>query len=108
VTDAGALEYWTPVADVGRLEHLEQSVGRNQRGQRRGLGFTDGWEGFWRLGGFLAGLWRLGGFLAADLLLEGRATIDGPKNRVKLSTKIATTKTTSKCSTGRLIAQVDD
>jgi hypothetical protein len=46
--------------------------------------------------------------MAADLLLEGRATVDGPKTRVKPNTKIATTKTTSKRSTGRLIAQVDD
>jgi hypothetical protein len=46
--------------------------------------------------------------VVTDLLLEGRATVDGPKTRVKPSTKTVTTKTTSKRSTGRLIAQVDD
>jgi hypothetical protein len=30
--------------------------------------------------------------MAADLLLEGRATVDGPKTRVKPGTKIATTR----------------
>jgi hypothetical protein len=34
----------------------------------------------------MAGFWRLGGFL------EERATVDGPKTRVKPSTKFPTTK----------------
>ena len=68
----------TGVLDAaGRLEHLEAGAEtsaetREDKGEE---------EGFW----------RLGGFLAADLLLEG-ATVDGPKTRVKPSTKIATTK----------------
>jgi hypothetical protein len=102
VTDAGALEYWTSVADTGRLEHLEQR--RRQKPERT----EERIRVYWRLGGFLAARRISGGFVAADLLLEGRATIDGPKTRVKPSTKTVTTKTTSKRSTGRLIAQVDD
>jgi hypothetical protein len=92
MTDAGALEYWTPVADAGRLEYLEQRRWQKpERTEERSRVY-----------------WRLGGFLAADLLLEGRATVDGQKTRVKPSTKIATTKTTRKLSNRRLIAQVDD
>jgi hypothetical protein len=64
------------VADAGRLEHLEQR--RQQKPE-----MTEERSRVY---------WRLGGFLAADLLLEGRTTVDGPKTRVKPSTKIATTK----------------
>jgi hypothetical protein len=67
---------------AGALGGWSRDVGRNQRGQRRGVGFlaagkgSGGWEGSWWLGGFL----------------EGRATVDGPKTIVKPSTKTETTK----------------
>jgi hypothetical protein len=89
VTDAGAL-------DAGG-RRLELDVDRDQRGQRRGVGFTGGWEG---------------------LLLEGQgniyATVDGPKIRVKPNTKIVTTRNdqdtfdrTTNCPGRRLVGRLE-
>jgi hypothetical protein len=49
VTDAGALEYWTSVADTGRLEHLEQRRRQKPERTKERRRVSGGWEGFWRL-----------------------------------------------------------
>jgi hypothetical protein len=65
VTDAGALEYWTPVADARRLEHLEQR--RRQKPERT----EERIRVYWWLGAFLAAGRISSGFLAAGRVSGG-------------------------------------